>query len=76
MKDSLVLLDLCVAYTLGAPMGHTLSSNAWRIAQQGNPLGMLLVGVIDTGALAFGQKWHCHQAYCNAQQRIRKYGPH
>lgn len=71
LEQHLVLLDMTVAYTLGAPQGHTLSSNAWRLAAKGSPMGLAAVAIIDLPAALLGQKWHCFQAYQNAVERIR-----
>lgn len=67
LEQHLVLLDMTVAYTLGAPQGHTLSSNAWRLAKQGNPLALASSLAID---LLLLQPGHCREAYKNALKRI------
>lgn len=67
-KDELLLLDLTVAYNLGAPQGHTISS----YAHMKQPLFALL---IDAGFELLGQKNHCKKSYESAIERIKKYGP-
>lgn len=68
LKEQLLLLDLTVAYNLGAPMGHTISS----YAHKEQPVFALL---IDTLFELGGDKHHCRRAYESALKRIEKHGP-
>lgn len=71
-----MLLDMLVAYNLGAPMGHTLSSYAYALSQKGHPFGVLTHTMIDSVVRPLGERHHCQKAHKSAMERIKKYGPH
>lgn len=63
------LLQVAIAFDqlmnalLGGWADETLSSCAWRMERDGKPWGKFWRPVIDTIALIFKDKDHCHNSY-------------